>query len=110
MAAYLARRFAFAAVLVFLVSSASLLLTRLAPGDFVTETAGVGNVAAAERARARYGLNKPLATQYREWLTQAARLDFGRSLAYDRPVAELVPERAANTLTIALTALGVATV
>jgi ABC-type dipeptide/oligopeptide/nickel transport system permease component len=25
------------------------------------------------------------------------RLDFGRSLAYDRPVIDLIPERAANT-------------
>jgi len=35
MAAYIARRLAFAAFLVFSVSSASFVLTRLAPGDYV---------------------------------------------------------------------------
>ena len=38
MAAYLARRFAFAVLLVFSVSSAALVLTRLAPGDFADQT------------------------------------------------------------------------
>ena len=33
------------------------------------------------------------------------RLDFGRSLHYDRPVRDLIPERAANTAILALTAL-----
>src|SRR4029079_9409918 len=43
--------------------------------------------------------------QYRRWLGAALRLDFGRSLAYDRPVADLIPERAANTAVLAITAL-----
>ena len=38
MAAYLARRFVFAVLLVFSVSSAALVLTRLAPGDFADQT------------------------------------------------------------------------
>ena len=37
------------------------------------------------------------------------RFDFGRSLMYDRPVFEIVPERAANTALLALSALVVAT-
>ena len=40
---------------------------------------------------------------------RAARFDFGRSLAYDRPVADLVPERAANTALLATAALIVST-
>src|SRR6266511_1308714 len=110
MVRYLARRLTFAAFLVFAVSSTSLLLARLAPGDYVTESFGVGVTAAtAERARARYGLDKPVMQQYGQWLSRAVRLDFGRSLAYDRPVADLVPERAANTALLAVTALAVAT-
>ncbi len=109
MAAYLVRRFAFAVFLVLAVSSGSLLLIRLAPGDFVTESLGVGNIRTAEQARIRYGLDQPLSVQYREWLVNALRLDFGRSFAYDRPVTDLVPERAANTLIIAISALLLAT-
>src|SRR4029453_13587968 len=62
-----------------------------------------------EQMRERYGLNKPIAAQYVDWLKSAARLDFGPSLLYDRPVRDLIPERAVNTALLALTALGVAT-
>jgi peptide/nickel transport system permease protein len=109
-AAYLARRLLFAIFLVFFVSSASLVLTRLAPGDFVSGTLGIGatpEMIAA--ARARYGLDRSIGAQYRDWLGRAVRFDFGRSLAYDRPVAELVPERALNTAVLTATALLLAT-
>jgi peptide/nickel transport system permease protein len=109
-AAYLVRRLAFACFLVFVVSSASLVLARLAPGDYVTETLGVGATPEAiEQARIRYGLNQSIGAQYRGWLGRAAHLDFGRSLAYDRPVADLVPERAINTAILAATSLLLAT-
>jgi peptide/nickel transport system permease protein len=107
---YLLRRLVFAMALVFTVSSASLLLTRLAPGDYATESLGIG--AGRQRLddmRARYGLDRPILEQYREWLIGALRFDFGRSLAYDRPVADLIPERAANTAILAVTALVAAT-
>src|SRR5262249_31466559 len=108
--AYLARRLLFACFLVFFVSSASLVLTRLAPGDFVTETLGIGatpQMIAA--ARARYGLDRSIGAQYRDWLGRAARFDFGRSLVYDRPVTDLVPERAINSATLTAAALLLAT-
>src|SRR4029077_21069441 len=94
MAAYLARRLAFAAFLVVAVSSGSLILARLAPGDFVTQSMGIdANREEIERQRARLGLNRSIAAQYRDWLIAAAHLDFGRSLLYDRPVKDLIPER-----------------
>jgi peptide/nickel transport system permease protein len=111
MAAYVARRLAFAAFLVFAVSSSSFVLTRLAPGDYVTESLGIdARRETIERTRARYGLDKPITEQYRDWAGRAVRLDFGRSLLYDRPVTDLIPERAANTAMLAVTALAVATV
>src|SRR6185436_12416912 len=107
---YLARRLAFALVLVLGVSSASLVLARLAPGDYVTESLGTqANRETIERERARFGLNKSIAAQYRDWLAAAVHLDFGNSMQYGRPVRDLVPERAANTAILAVTALLVAT-
>ena len=41
MLAYIARRAVFAVFLVFAVSSASLLLATLAPGDYVSESLGL---------------------------------------------------------------------
>jgi peptide/nickel transport system permease protein len=108
---YLARRLAFALFLVIAVSSASLVLARLAPGDYVTGSLGTqASRQTIEEVRARYGLNKSIGAQYREWLAAAIRLDFGRSMQYDRPVREIIPERAANTAVLALTALVLATV
>lgn len=109
MLAYLLRRLLFAVFLVFAVSSASLVLTRLAPGDFAVDTLGIVKASTIEEMRARYGLDRPLVEQWGAWLGGALRLDFGRSLAYDRPVAELIPRRAANTALLAVSALLVAT-
>jgi peptide/nickel transport system permease protein len=110
MLSYLLRRLLFAAFLVFAVSSASLVVTRLAPGDYATGALGFDATEAARaQMRARYGLDRPLAAQYWDWLGRAVRLDFGRSLAYDRPVIDLIPERAANTAILALSALFLAT-
>jgi peptide/nickel transport system permease protein len=110
MLTHLLRRLVFAVALVFTVSSASLLLTRLAPGDYATESLGIGaGRQRLDEMRARYGLDRPIFEQYRGWLLGALRFDFGRSLAYDRPVADLIPERAANTAILAVTALVAAT-
>jgi peptide/nickel transport system permease protein len=110
MLAYFIRRLAFAIFLVFAVSSASLVLARLAPGDFVAQSMGLeAGRETIEEARARLGLNRSIGEQYRVWIAGAARLDFGRSLLFDRPVADLIPERAANTAILAITALIVAT-
>jgi peptide/nickel transport system permease protein len=110
MLAYFIRRLAFAIFLVFAVSSASLVLARLAPGDYVSQSMGLeAGRETIEEARARLGLNRSIGEQYRAWIAGAARLDFGRSLLFDRPVADLIPERAANTAILAVTALAAAT-
>ena len=106
MGRYLARRIAFALFLVFAVSSASLILARLAPGN----AAGIDlDITRYEQRRHEYGLDKSIAAQYRDWLLAAARFDFGQSLKYARPVSEILPERAANTAILAAAALLFAT-
>jgi peptide/nickel transport system permease protein len=110
LARYIARRIVAALVLVAVVSSGALVLTSLAPGDFASELFGSGASAEAiARERAMYGLDRPVASQFVDWLGRAARFDFGVSLIYHRPVAELVRQRALNTSILALAALLVAT-
>jgi len=110
MARYVVRRLIFAALLVFLVSSAALVLTRLAPGDYAMLTLGVdARPEVLEQARARYGLNRPIAEQYGDWLVHALRFDFGESMQHGVPVAGLVRAAAANTAILAATALAAAT-
>jgi peptide/nickel transport system permease protein len=82
LAAHAARRAALAVFLVFAVSSASLVLVRLAPGDFATGALGLGaSPEDVAQLRARYGLDRSVPRQYWEWLAGAVRLDFGRSIA-----------------------------
>ena len=109
MGRYLLRRLGFALLLVFVVSSAALLLTRLAPGDFTTDQTFTLDPAARERLRRELGLDRPLAAQYLSWLGGVAQLDFGQSLLYSRPVGTLVRERAVNTAVLATVALIFAT-
>jgi peptide/nickel transport system permease protein len=110
MIGYITRRVLFALVLVFAVSSTSMILARLAPGDYVTATLGPGaRREQVEAERARYGLNRSFGAQYRDWLAGAIRFDFGRSMQYDRPVTDLIPEAAVNTGILAITALVVST-
>lgn len=109
MGRYLLKRLGFALLLVFVVSSAALLLTRIAPGDF-GEIQGL-DLNADQRAQLRVslGLDRPFYEQYWAWLSGVARLDFGRSLLYSRPVSALVGERALNTAVLASVALIAAT-
>ena len=105
---FLLRRALFALLLVFVVSSSALVLTRLAPGD--PGDFGINiDPAVRERMRAEMGLDRPLLSHYIDWLSNAARLDFGPSLVFSRPVNELLGERALNTAVLAFTALIVAT-
>ena len=104
---YLLRRLLLAALLVFVVSSASLMLVEAAPGDYFGGFDIDPAVAAAERHR--LGLDRPFLVRYRDWVGRAVRLDLGESVKYGRPVTELVAERAGKTALLGATALLLAT-
>lgn len=62
-----------------------------------------------EAFRAQAGLNDPLAVQYLRFVSRAAQLDFGDSLAQRRPVKDLIAERTPQTVGLVLAAIGVLT-
>ena len=107
---FLARRLLFAVFLVLVVSTGSLWLAHLAPGDYTTQLRRPGVSAdTVARERERLGLDRPLSEQYGDWLVGLARFDLGTSYRYARPVTELVGERARNTAVLAGVALLIAT-
>lgn len=110
MTRFLVRRVIFAVALVLVSSSAALFLTRLAPGDLASALGPNATRAEIAAARARVDLDRPVLDQWRLWMSRAARLDFGESLLYSRPVMPLVTRAAANSATLGVTALLVATV
>ena len=107
---YAARRAVFALLLVYVASSAAIVVTLLAP----SECHGAAVMDTSARAvcdeRERLGLNRPFATQYLDWMTRAMRLDLGVSLSYSgRSVTTLIRTRAFNTAVLAFAALLLAT-
>lgn len=105
---FLLRRAFAAFLLVFATTSGALVLAQLAPGDYATNalTRDPAQIAAD---RHRLGLDRPFIEQYTRWLTRTLTLDLGESFKFQRPVTELVAERAANTALLATSALLVAT-
>ena len=109
-AVFLGRRLLFALLLVFVVSSGSMLLAHLAPGDYTSALNQPGvSAETVARERERLGLDRPLWEQYTAWLGRLVRFDLGTSFRYARPVTELVGEFAANTALLAVAALLLAT-
>jgi len=82
------------------------LLIHLVPGDPVEAMLGE-SAQPADRAalRASLGLDRPLAEQYRRYISGLLRLDLGRSFQDQRPVSEILGERLPATLKLATAAL-----
>lgn len=95
MSAFVARRLAASAVLLWLLLSATFVLVHVAPGNPVDLLLSDVRIPAAVRAREveRLGLERPLAEQYLRWLAAMVRLDWGRALdgtpALDKVVSAL---------------------
>jgi peptide/nickel transport system permease protein len=102
MGRYLARRLLWALIMMWLVASMALLLGRLAGSDIIAQRLGIGaKRELVEAERHSRGLDRPLPVQYLSWLAGLARLDFGTSAIYGRPVGELVATATRNTALIA---------
>ena len=110
MGRYLLRRLGFALLLVFVVSSAALLLTRIAPGDFATD-AGPRPDRRAARAAARRARARSVARRRSICRGSAAPCDSTSAArcCIRGPVSTLVSERALNTAVLATVALLLAT-
>ena len=93
------------------VLTLNFLLPRLLPGDpldalFDRDATGyVADEAMRSRLAAYYGLDRPLARQYLDYLAGAATGDLGWSIWLNRPVAELIAGRLPWTLLLTLTSL-----
>jgi peptide/nickel transport system permease protein len=102
-------RLASVAIVVFGVLSLVFFLIHLVPGDPVEVMLGESAQAADREAlRHSLGLDRPLLTQWLHYLGNVAQLDFGISLHSQRPITQVLLERAPATLELALAGLLVA--
>ena len=107
--AFLVRRLFTGLVFVLVVSSSALVLARLAPGDALAELR-LQHVdeATIARTRARLHLDETIPVQLERWFSGLLRLDLGQSSRFDRPVGELLRQRAPRTALLAFVSLGLA--
>jgi peptide/nickel transport system permease protein len=82
----------------------------LAPGDPAAFMMGMGaDPQAVAALRAEMGLDRPAALRWLDWVGGLLRGDLGVSYTYKTPVAELIVERLAVSLPLALYALTLST-
>ena len=107
---YVFRRLLVGLSVMLTVAVVSFMLLHLS-GDLATAIAGPeASAADVEKVRVQYGLDRPIATQFTDWLGAALRLDFGRSFYFQNTVMELVGERLPVTLKLGGVALLLAVV
>ncbi|HPD42003.1 MAG TPA: ABC transporter permease [Anaerolineae bacterium] len=109
MLSYIARRILYMVIMIILVSFVSFLIIDLPPGDYLTikmqQLQAQGDLSAIRRMdeyRARYKLDQPLLTRYWNWITNFVKGDFGESFEFERPVREIIGQRAAMSVLLAL--------
>ena len=111
MTAFVARRLAFAVVTLWAVLTLVFFIVRVVPGDPAQVVLGDQATADAIAAmRVRLGLDRPLGTQYVDFLFGALRGDWGVSLVTGRPVLFEVMDVLPWTLELTIAALVVGAV
>ncbi|EJC72367.1 ABC-type dipeptide/oligopeptide/nickel transport system, permease component [Rhizobium leguminosarum bv. trifolii WSM2012] len=113
MLVFIAKRLLWMIPSLFAVSFLAFVLIQLPPGDYVTTyiaTLAASNEIVdqntAAQLRERFGLDDPMLIQYFKWMWGIlSRGDFGISFEWQQPVSDLIWERMALTLVLALSTL-----
>jgi len=86
------------------VSVIAFLLLSLSPGDPLAAQRGNPQVSdeVIRRIEAQYGFDRSVPEQYVRWVARVVRGDLGYSFKFKRPVADVIRERLAATLLLAL--------
>jgi peptide/nickel transport system permease protein len=108
---FILKRLLLLPLLLFVFSVTVFAIMQAPPGDFLTTyvatLAASGSSITADQVaalRAEYGLDQPVWVQYLKWMENLLTGNFGLSLEYQRPNAELIGERLVLTVVLALLA------
>ncbi|WP_435176294.1 ABC transporter permease [Halorussus sp. AFM4] len=106
---YVARRVAFMAVTLFLVTVIAFGVTNILPGNVALLILGPNaSPESIQALKAQMGLNQPLYLQYVDWVLGLLQGDMGTSLRYEEPVVSLIMEKLPRSLLLAFAATFVA--
>jgi peptide/nickel transport system permease protein len=110
MVGYIIRRCLLGIVVLLLVTIIVFLLLQLVPGDIAALVLGINATPEQLQAeRHALWLDRPLVEQYGHWFNGAIRGQFGDSVIYHRPVADLLKTRVPITLHLAIESLFIST-
>jgi len=88
---------------VLLISTIVFVVIRVIPGDPALVIAGIDSSQSdIDAIRTKLGTDKPIFTQYVQWIWDVLRFDFGDSMISGQPVSRLILERFPLTLSLAL--------
>ena len=117
MSTYVLRRLALFVPTLIGASILIFVLMRLVPGDIaeilVYQTGSESSAVQAkqiQQIRRELGLERPIVTQYLDWIAGAVRGDFGQSYVQRRPVMDILRERFPRSMELALLTLVLAVV
>ena len=109
MTRYILQRLALLPLLMVIYSFVIFAIIQAPPGDFLTAyvatLASSGSSISADQIAAlrhQYGLDQPFVVQYFLWMENLFHGDFGLSLEYQRPNADLISEQIGLTIALAL--------
>ena len=92
--AYILNRLLSIALTLFLISVLTFAVTTILPGDVATMIMGTqSNPDALAGLRKSLGLNDPLIVQYGRWIGGMATGDWGHSLIFKVPIADLLVQK-----------------
>jgi peptide/nickel transport system permease protein len=108
---YLLTRLALVVPMVFILLTLVFLLMRVAPGNPIEAALG-GHVppAVIKQTEHKLGFDKPLYTQYGDYLWGIVRGNFGTSISDNRPITQIITQNGAATLELTFFAMIVAIV
>ena len=109
MRSYLLQRFGYMVFLVWMTTIVTFIVIELPPGDYVSTLVsrleGTGHTISEEtrqQIQRQFGLDQPPHIRYVKWVGQMMKGNLGYSFDWKRPVKELIGQRLALTVTIAL--------
>ncbi|MEZ4865949.1 MAG: ABC transporter permease [Caldilineaceae bacterium] len=104
---YIIRRILLVIPTLIVISVISFIVIQLPPGDYLTTYIATLSQSGQQLAqdeiaalRLQYGLDQPIYVQYFKWVWNMLHGDFGMSLEWQRPVADLIGERLLLTVTL----------
>lgn len=102
---YILQRLMLALAVAFVVSLATFFLLNFATDPAYAIAGEDAEPEVIEQIREIYGLNRPTIVRYFDWLGGVTRGDFGVSYYWNKPVSQLVSERAGITIILALSSV-----